>query len=293
MVGAQMAGPQRLHRRREPEAITDQSANVLQYDRVMTTKLVLTYACGLMVAHRASAQSGGRAIDLACGPGHFTLCLGRHLGFSQVTGVDLSLPMIEVAGRNAARQGLQDRVAFCHADVTSLDGIDDDAYQLSSMTNASHHMPDLATVRRVLHQMDRVTAPDGVVMLMDLVRLRTEKLTECYVGTLGSDYVERGLPDFLEDFRNSMYAAWTPGELREAIPAGSARLWRHIVPFGLPTVQILLGLPIGRKQTFVRSGLPWTKGECPVPRSMLGEWRMLRLSLSLSASRKIAPGSAS
>ena len=87
-------------------------------------------------------------------------------------------------------------------------------------------------------------------MVMDLVRLRTEELTARYVQTLGHDYVERGLPDFFEDFRNSMYAAWTANELFSSIPRDSRRIWCHIVPRALPTVQVILGLPVGRKEPF-------------------------------------------
>src|SRR5690242_9341347 len=45
-------GPQRLERIPEPQAITNADENVLQYDKVMQTKLVLAYAAGLQMIHR-------------------------------------------------------------------------------------------------------------------------------------------------------------------------------------------------------------------------------------------------
>ena len=87
-----------------------------------------------------------------------------------------------------------------------------------------------------------------LVMLMDLVRLRTAGITERYINIIGHDYIERGLPNFFDDFRNSMYASYTPEELREAIPRNTARCWCQLVPRGLPGAQIIFGLPEGRTE---------------------------------------------
>ena len=293
MVVMQQAGSQRLERQLEPDQVTDAAENVVQYDRVMTTKLVIAYAAGLTIVHRAQPETGtAEAIDLACGPGHYTLCLAKYLRFQRVTGVDLSPRMVEVAAANAVEQALGDRAQFRQGDVTQLEDVADGHFDLSSFTDAAHHMPDLATVTRVLTEMDRITKPDGLVMVMDLVRLRTGKLTERYVNTLGHDYIERGLPDFFEDFRNSMYAAWTAKELRQVIPTTTDRYWCHIVPRGLPTIQLILGLPVGRKKVFLRSGVPWQPAESPVPKEMNQEWKMLQMSLRF-ASRRLTPPSRS
>ena len=106
---------------------------------------------------------------------------------------------------------------------------------------------------------------------------------------MGHDYIERGLRNFFEDFRNSMYAAWTAKELREAIPRDTDRWWCHIVPRGLPTIQLILGLPVGRKKVFVRSGFPWKPEDNPVPREMRMEWRLLRMSLAFASRHMIPP----
>src|SRR5207302_522595 len=151
--------------------------------------------------------------------------------------------------------------------------------------NAAHHLPDLATVASVLKEMVRVTRPSGLIVLMDLVRLRTKSLTERYVNTLGKDYIERGLPDFLADFRNSMYAAWTAAELRSAIPTTTGRTWYHLVPSGLPTLQIIVGLPEGRRKLFLRRGASWTNASHPVPKEMRAEYTLLKQSLFWFGSR--------
>ena len=298
---AQQAGSQRLERIPEPSQQTDAAENVLQYDQVMTTKLVIAYAAGLEIVHRARTDpSGGSAIDLACGPGHYTLCLARYLDYDRVTGIDLSPRMVETARGNAARSHLEQQVRFQVGDVRKLDSIDTDQIDLASFTDAAHHMPDLETVSHVFREMDRITRPEGLVMVMDLVRLRTARLTERYVNLLGHDYRERGLPHFFDDFRNSMYAAWTANELRRAIPKETGRTWCQIVPRGLPTVQVVLGLPAGRTRPFVRPGFGLR--EHPLIREWYPRWvsevgkkwadetlaelKMQRLTLRLGSRRR-------
>ncbi len=271
MMVRQHCGAQRLLRMPEPRQVTDAASNVLQYDRVMKTKLVAAYAGGLaMLSRSLPGTATGTAADIACGPGLYTICLARYFEFARVLGIDLSAPMVKVAHKNAAAQGLESRVVFREGDATALCDLVNDSVDLASCTDALHHMPDLDTVTQVLGQMERVARPEGLVMAMDLVRLRTESLTEYYVKVLGSDYLERGLESFYDDFRNSMFAAWTADELFSAIPRDTDRWWCQLVPRGLPTVQVVLGLPIGRKNPFVRPA--FGGGKNPIVQDWFETW---------------------
>ncbi len=283
-------GRQLLDRRREPAGVTSARENVLQYDQVMGTRLALAYAAGLETIYRARAGvCPNSALDLACGPGHYTLCLARYLGYDQVLGLDLSEPMVAIARQNAQILGLGARVTFRRGDVTRLDWFADRAFDLTSFTNAAHHLADLGTVAAVLREMERSTKAEGLVMLMDLVRLRTARLTEQYVAVVGQEYAERGLSAFFEDFRNSMYAAWTFEEAHQAIPRQTRRWWCHLVPRGLPSVQLIVGLPVGRKRLFIRRGVPWLPHDTPVPKTMKTDWMILRMSLRLGKRRWVPP----
>ena len=298
MILAQ-SGTQELARIPETSSeVTENLDDVLQYDQVMQTALAVAYAVGLTVVHRARPQTASRptrAIDLASGPGLYTLCLQTYLKYGNITGIDLSPAMVEVAQKNAREMKLESQVSFQLGDISDLRNIGDASFDLSSFTDAAHHMPDLATVAKVLSEMDRVTKPDGLVMVMDLARLRTGALTENYVGTIGANYLKMGLPYFYNQFRDSMYAAWTYSELETAIPKNSRRVWCHLVAKELPTLQVILGLPVGQQQAFLRNGYPWEPKDIPVPKDHRLDWFFARVTLFSSkpkyfpaASRKAA-----
>jgi len=291
MIIAQ-AGKQELARVPESSSeVTESLDDVLQYDQVMRTALAVAYAVGLTVVHRARPQPASRqtrALDLASGPGLYTLCLQTHLKYGNITGIDLSPAMVEMAQKNARELKLEGQVSFQQGDISDLTNIAHDSFDLSSFTDAAHHMPDLATVGKVLSEMDRVTKPDGLVMVMDLARLRTGALTETYVGTLGANYLKMGIPYFYNQFRDSMYAAWTYSELETAIPRNSRRVWCHLVAKELPTLQVVLGLPVGQQQAFLRKGYPWEPKDCPVPKNHRLDWFFARATL-FSAKPKYIP----
>ena len=144
-------------------------------------------------------------------------------------------------------------------------------------------MQDIETVRLVLEEMDRITRPDGQVMLMDLARLRTSNLTKDYVELVGQDYRQRGLESFYDDFKNSMFAAWTTHELVSAVPHSLSRRWYHYSPRGLPTVQFILGTPKHQRKLFLRHGLPWSATENLVGTNLRPEWQALRQTLRFAA----------
>jgi ubiquinone/menaquinone biosynthesis C-methylase UbiE len=286
---AQHWGKQRLQRTPEPNTITEEPGQILQYDRAPTSKLAILYACGLEIIHRARPEvRGGSALDLACGPGHFTLALRQHLGYDSVAGIDLSSRMIETARRNAEPAGLCGRATFAVADITRLEGYSSCQYDLTTFLHGAHHLPTLQAASGVLRAMDRITKPEGLVVVMDLVRLRTADLTERYVSAVARDYLRRDLRFLYDEFRHSMFAAWTVDEFRHVIPRASNRLWCHLAPAGLPTAQIILGLPARRIRVFLRSGLPWPRGQTPVPTEQTWEWKLLRWSLALGSRWTVA-----
>lgn len=264
LIVKQNLGRQVLQRTPEPHRVTDQADNVVQYDRVMETKLAISYAIAIETIYRARTEPfGGRALDVCCGPGHMSITLAKELRLDELVGVDLSAPMVRVASENARARELAG-VSFRTGDATALNDFADGQFDLTTMMDAAHHMPSIEVLGRAIQEMDRVTAEDGLVVVMDLVRLRTRGLTETYIELLAHDYVERGLPAFKDDFRDSMYAAWTPAELRSAVPKQARRHWSLVVPRGLPFAQFLIGFPSTRRSPFLKREPLWNSAR-PVP----------------------------
>lgn len=288
LIVGQSFGSQQLERRPEPEAITAANDNVEQYDRVMSTKLAVAYAVGLEVIYRArQSPAGGASLDLACGPGHFSLCLAKYLELDSLLGLDLSEGMVQVASKNANEQGMS-RATFDLADVTNLSNYNDQQFELTTFTDAAHHMPDLDTVRKVIKEADRVTKPEGLVVVMDLARLRTASLTESYVNVVGGDYHDRGLSAFYDDFYNSMYAAWTKDELATAFPKHSGRNWYQLAPSGLPTIQFLLGVPANQRRLFQRKGVPWSTATHPLCSALYYDWQAMRQTVRMAKPTRLS-----
>lgn len=106
------------------------------------------------------AVDGGRWLDAACGSGLVARALAPRA--TSVHGVDLTPSMLELARREAAREGLEN-VELSLGDVTSLafaDGSFDGAVTRFSL----HHIP---LPGRVVAELARVVRPGGVVAVSD------------------------------------------------------------------------------------------------------------------------------
>jgi ubiquinone/menaquinone biosynthesis C-methylase UbiE len=258
LAGQLLQASQTLTRIPEPEQVTENEGSVNDYNEMMKTNMTANFAVTLDLIHRIRGElpSHGKALDLACGPGHVTISLARHLGYSQVTGLDLSHPMVEAATQNARNQNLDpDRLSFAAGDATDLSGLPTKTFDLVSLTNAAHHFPTIEIVRRVLEQAELVAKPDGLIFISDLARLKTNELTEAFATFAGSGYG----PSMQVDFMNSLKAAWLPSELMTAVPLDSRRNW-YSVQFGIiPFFQVLVGLPEGRDSLYMREGVNWAQ----------------------------------
>lgn len=286
LIIRQNIGRQKLERIPETfSEVTDAESNVVQYDRVMETKLAISYAIAIETIYKArTTPFGGNALDVCCGPGHLAITMARELKLDSLIGIDLSQPMVDRATKNAREKGMKN-VTFEHGDATQLSQFPDGHFDLTTMMDAAHHMPSLEVLGQVFQQLDRVTANDGLVVVMDLVRLRTREITESYIELLANDYVERGLPAFKKDFADSMFAAWTPHELWQAIPDKSDRIWYLVVPRGLPFAQFVIGSPFGSGLFHKRKPLWNNSTDVVVTSQNLPDYKIAKLTMATAGRR--------
>lgn len=144
--------------------------------------------------------AGTRALDVGCGGG--LLCEGLARAGAQVTGIDLSPTMIEVASLHAAEAGL--RIGYRVADAASLVGADA-PFDLVCCMEMLEHVPDPSQVLATLAQLTR---PGG-----DIVVSTLNRTPRAFLGAIvAAEYVMRLLPRGTHEYerfiRPSELAAW-------------------------------------------------------------------------------------
>jgi len=100
-----------------------------------------------------------RALDLGCGDGTTALPLAR-LG-AEVTGVDIASNLVAAGNRRAAEQGLR-RLRFHEGDACNLQGIDDNAFDLTLSVFGAMFA---AKPFDVAKEMVRVTKKGGAIVM--------------------------------------------------------------------------------------------------------------------------------
>ncbi len=111
-----------------------------------------------MYAGFAAAAGGGSVLELACGTGRCLLPLAG--AGSDVTGLDLSPAMLDLARRKVAAAGLDDRVRLVKADMRDFDLGDRFGFVFIAL-NSLMHLQSREEQRRALACAGRHLAPGG------------------------------------------------------------------------------------------------------------------------------------
>jgi ubiquinone/menaquinone biosynthesis C-methylase UbiE len=104
---------------------------------------------------------GAQLLDAGCGVGYHTLAFARH-GL-RCTGVDISAGILEEAGRNAARAGLNGRVAFRNQPLERLD-FPSGTFDVVHCRGVLMHIPEW---EKALAELCRVLKPGGKIVLLE------------------------------------------------------------------------------------------------------------------------------
>jgi ubiquinone/menaquinone biosynthesis C-methylase UbiE len=115
----------------------------------------------------------GRVLDVGTGPGRIAIRIAKLNPVLSIDAIDLSKSMLSLAEQNAREQGIGDRIRFSLGDAKQIP-FADHIFDLVVCHNMLHQLPDpLVTVREI----DRVTKPDGAILIRDVRRLPAAFMT--------------------------------------------------------------------------------------------------------------------
>ncbi|MGD8464691.1 MAG: class I SAM-dependent methyltransferase [Anaerolineae bacterium] len=108
----------------------------------------------------------GRILDVGCGFGATAIVLAQRVPRSEVVGIDLSEPLLDLATQAAQSNGVGERVTFEKADVQEIP-YDDNSFAAVLNLQMLHIVEDPIAM---LDEMERVLLPDGILLMADIRR---------------------------------------------------------------------------------------------------------------------------
>lgn len=110
--------------------------------------------------------TGGKIIDIGCGFGATNLALAQRFPDSEILGIDLSEPLLEIARKAASESTLTERVRFEKADVQHIP-YPENSFDVALNLNMVHLVEDPI---KMLNEIERVLVPNSFLFIADLRR---------------------------------------------------------------------------------------------------------------------------
>ncbi|MFP4147577.1 MAG: class I SAM-dependent methyltransferase [Halorhodospira sp.] len=154
----------------------------------------------------------GRMLDLGCGPGDIPLRFARCAPKAQVTAMDGSPAMIELAERaRESDPSVGDRLHLLCSTLQRLE-LPPASFDAVISNSLLHHLHEPDCFWEAVR---RYARPGAAVLVMDLSRPPTPVAAQAIVDT----YAAAEPAVLREDFYNSLHAAFTPAEVRTQLDA--------------------------------------------------------------------------
>lgn len=162
----------------------------------------------------ALAPVGSTIVDLGCGSGQFLAYLAGCRTDLRITGIDLAEDMVDAGNEMLQRKALGERVRLVVGDMRDFRSVVQGRADLISSVFALHHLPSHSDLMSCLREIGRVVSAEGArLWLFDHARPKREATARGFPEIFGP----RSSAAFKTDSRNSVRAAWSFEELREAL----------------------------------------------------------------------------
>ena len=148
--------------------------------------------------------SGGRVLDVGCGPADISIRFAMRYPSCHLTAVDASAAMIRLAEQAVSQAGLSDRITVQCERFEAVPGAN--VFDAVLSNSLLHHLPHPLHFWNKLRQLVK---PGSPVLVMDLLRPDSPEEAQAIVNRYAS-----GAPAVLRrDFFNSLMAAFTEDEV--------------------------------------------------------------------------------
>lgn len=201
-----------LPRRCEDSGVMDDPAQVDAYALAGEIGGLLEHAHFFFaLLASASFRPQAQVLDLGCGPANQLAWTARLHPDCRFVGVDAAGNMLRQGRKTMKAQGIGNVELFA-ADMRCLPFADASIDAVMS-TWALHHLADQAALRQTLAEVRRVLKPDGGYFFADFGRLKRRATLRHFV----EENANRHSPQFIADYSRSLQAAFSVGELCDAM----------------------------------------------------------------------------
>jgi len=153
-------------------------------------------------------EINGHILDIGCGPGDISRRFARRFPHCQLTGVDGSKAMLQLA-RSLTEEALQQRLSFIHGVIPHI-SLPERDYTAIISTSFLHHLHD---PQNLWDTISRYATKRSRIFLVDLLRPKDEVQADRLAATYSG-----AEPTILKkDFYNSLLAAFRPEEIKEQL----------------------------------------------------------------------------
>jgi 2-polyprenyl-3-methyl-5-hydroxy-6-metoxy-1,4-benzoquinol methylase len=188
----------------EPEELMDGSEQALAYARADFSAANALFVD--LLEELVGGRLEGRLLDLGCGPADIPLALARRHPGLDIDAIDGARAMLDLAQQKLAEDPVAGARIELLCEYLPCPRLARQAYPLVVSNSLLHHLADPVAMWQTVRDCAR---PGAHVLVMDLARppsaLAVDALVETYA--IAEPEVLR------EDFRNSLFAAYTPEEV--------------------------------------------------------------------------------
>ena len=155
----------------EPE-VMDAAGEALAYDELERLLGPILFQ-GFAESAVNMGVASGRVLDAGTGPGRIAIRMAKLNPALSIDAIDLSRSMLSLAEQNAREQGVGDRIRFSLSDAKRIP-FPDRTFDLTVCHNMLHQLAEpLVAVK----EMNRVTKPQGALLIRDVRRLPAPIMT--------------------------------------------------------------------------------------------------------------------